>query len=223
MPIRYSVFSEPGDRRTMQDSVVHLYDTDCDKGLFMVCDGMSGLFKGDAASQTVADVFSKVWELHHHDQDITTMIVEGIAQARQELEMLTTNNTGTTMVMAAVEGGVFTIAHLGDSRGYYLRHGEGLVYRTKDHVTINDEGWSYVSKGFYNYGPIYQPEMTMVTAQTGDRILLCSDGVSNCISEDMLLRMLQTEMEPSSTLSELYAHCDTHALDDYSAILIEVV
>lgn len=211
-----------GGRRKMEDAVYAHYYKESDMGIFIVCDGMGGLYRGDLASQTVIDVFAKVWEEHHFEWDIQKLLTEATAQAKAAIDPLSRYDMGTTLVLAAIHGKEVFIAHLGDSRTYYIRKPDGIIYQTEDHITIGQEGWPYVSKGFFNFREVEQPTTKIITAQQGDRILLCSDGVYSCYHKGALEELLLMEMEGTTTVSNIIGYCDEYATDNYSAILVEI-
>lgn len=221
MKLRCTTCSMNGGRRKMEDAVYAHYYKESDMGIFIVCDGMGGLYRGDLASQTVIDVFTKIWQEHHFEWDIPTLLNEATVQAKTAIDSLSKYDMGTTLVLAATHGGKVTIAHLGDSRAYYIRQREGVIYQTEDHVTIGEEGWPYVSKGFFNFREVEQPTTKTIKAQSGDRILLCSDGVYGCYRGKALLDLLNEKMVIESTMSNIVGYCDSYATDNYSAILIE--
>ncbi|MBR6979168.1 MAG: protein phosphatase 2C domain-containing protein [Prevotella sp.] len=222
MDIRYSCFSEPCGKRN-EDTIVAKCDLERGKALFVVCDGMSGLYRGDLASKLVGDAFSSIWDEHHGTKSSTWIISHAMESARKSLDMMSRYNAGTTMVLAALDGEEVIIAHLGDSKAFYHRTGEGLLYETSDHVCVSEGGWPYVSKGIFNYGKLEQPDMKVLKARPGDKFLLCSDGVSNCFGSYKLAGMLQESTSTSSSLCEIIVYCDNHASDNYSAIMVEVL
>ena len=211
-----------GGRRKMEDAVYAHYYKESDMGIFIVCDGMGGLYRGDLASQTVIDVFAKVWQEHHFEWDIQNLMTEATAQAKAAIDPLSRYDMGTTLVLAATYGKEVVIAHLGDSRAYYIRKPDGIIYQTEDHITIGQEGWPYVSKGFFNFREVEQPTTKTITAQQGDRILLCSDGVYGRYRKGALEELLLMEMEGTAMVSNIIGYCDEYATDNYSAILVEI-
>lgn len=223
MKVQYTTCSMIGGRRKMEDAVYAHYYEESDMGIFIVCDGMGGLYRGDLASQTVIDVFAKVWQKHHFEWDIPKLLTGATAQAKAAIDPLSTYDMGTTLVIAATHGNEVTIAHLGDSRAYYVRKQDGIIYQTEDHITIGQEGWPCVSKGFFNFRDVEQPTTKNITAQHGDRILLCSDGVYGCYRKGTFEELLLTEMEGTTTVSNIIGYCDDYATDNYSAILIEIL
>ena len=222
MKVQSTTCSMNGGRRKMEDAVYAHYYKESDMGIFIVCDGMGGLYRGDLASQTVIDVFAKVWQEHHFEWDIPNLMTEATAQAKTAIDPLSRYDMGTTIVLAATHGDDVTIAHLGDSRAYYIRKPDGIIYQTEDHITIGQEGWPYVSKGFFNFREAEQPTTKIITAQQGDRILLCSDGVYGCYRKGALEELLLMEMEGTTTVSNIIGYCDEYATDNYSAILVEI-
>lgn len=223
MKVQCTTCSMNGGRRKMEDAAYAHYYKESNMGIFIVCDGMGGLYRGDLASRTVIDVFAKVWQEHHFEWDIPKLLTGATAQAKAAIDPLSTYDMGTTLVLAAIHGNEVTIAHLGDSRAYYVRKPDGIIYQTENHITIGQEGWPYVSKGFFNFRDVEQPTTRTITAQQGDRILLCSDGVYGCYSKGALEELLLTEMEGTTTVSNIIGYCDDYATDNYSAILIEIL
>lgn len=147
MKIHCTTCSMIGPKRRNEDAVFAKMYEETGKGLFIVCDGMGGLHKGDEASKTVTDIFASVWEKHHAEWNTEQMLQEAVVSSKTVIDTLSRYDVGTTMVLAAVEGSSVTIAHLGDSRAYYFRPNVGVIHQTEDHITIGQEGWPYVSKG----------------------------------------------------------------------------
>lgn len=126
------------------------------------------------------------------------------------------------MVMASIEGDIVTIAHVGDSRCYLQRPGQGVVYQTQDHVRLSF-GYEIVVRSFFSGHPEEAiADVVQFPVCSGDRILLCSDGVHKSMeSEDLEARM----MEAKSLEEILYGFdlcCWKYGDDNYTAILIEV-
>lgn len=222
MKERSTTCSMNGGRRKMEDAIYAHYYKESDMGIFIVCDGMGGLYRGDLASQTVIDVFANVWQEYHFEWDIPQLLNVATVQAKDAIYPLSRYDMGTTLVLVATHDDEVTIAHLGDSRAYYIRKPDGIIYQTEDHITIGQEGWPYVSKGFFNFRDVEQPTTKTIKAQSGDRILLCSDGVYGSYRKGVLEELLLMEMEGSNIMSNIIGYCDKYATDNYSAILVEI-
>ena len=79
-----------------------------------------------------------------------------------------------------------------------------------------------MSKGFFNFREVEQPTTKTIKAQSGDRILLCSDGVYGCYRGNALVDLMSEKMQIDTMMSNIVGYCDEYATDNYSAILIEV-
>ena len=119
MKIKYATISKTGRRSNNEDCFNVLEMPEHNRFMGIVCDGMGGHSFGEVASRAACKAINqKSYDLSHAEM-------------------------GTTMVMASIEGYKATIAHVGDSRCYLLRQGEGLLCQTEDHVRI-DFGWEHV-------------------------------------------------------------------------------
>ena len=220
--MKYCSFSECGNRRRNEDAIGIRVEHDR-TGLFVVCDGMGGLQKGDEASRCVVEAFLKCWDEQKAKESISQMIEKATHLAKESVDNIDCRETGSTMVLAAVNGNTLTMAHLGDSRGYLYRKGKGIVYQTKDHITIGEEGWPYVSKGFFSFRDVEMPEIKEFKLENGDRILLCSDGVSGFIKEDELVKTCLAVTDIEKATEMLKAVCTSRSYDNYSAIVIDFI
>ena len=129
---------------------------------------------------------------------------------------------GTTMVMASIEGDTVTIAHLGDSRCYLIRPGEGLLYRTRDHIRM-ECGWEIIDRCFFTYRPeVCEPEVVQFKLEKGDRIMLCSDGLYKCMTNKIFLANMMDEKLLDEILDAYRIRCEMHGDDNYTAVLIAV-
>jgi hypothetical protein len=110
---------------------------------------------------------------------------------------------GTTLTAILFDGNRIGLVHIGDSRGYLLRDGE-LVQITKDDTfvqTLVDEGritreeaHSHPQRSLIMRaltGHEVEPTLTMREARAGDRYLLCSDGLSDPVSDETIHEALQ--------------------------------
>ena len=122
----------------------------------------------------------------------------------------------------SIENDVATIAHIGDSRCYVQRPGDGLLYQTKDHIRL-DFGWEIVSRCFFTYRPeVAVPDIRQFTIQKGDRILLCSDGLYKSMAPDILQARMLDDKPLEDILDVFDFLCQKQGDDNYTAILIEI-
>ncbi len=128
---------------------------------------------------------------------------------------------GTTLVMVSIENNMMTAGHVGDSRCYLLRPGEGLVYQTRDHLK-NDYGWEVLDRCFFSYYPEkVEAEVKQFEVKPGERILLCSDGLYKSMSHNTLKVRLMDDKPLEDILNDYDSLCEKYGDDNYTAIIME--
>ncbi|MEB4209252.1 PP2C family protein-serine/threonine phosphatase [Mycobacterium sp. 94-17] len=200
--LRYAARSDRGLVRANNEDSVY-----AGARLLALADGMGGHAAGEVASQLV------IAALAHLDDDepggdllakLDNAVRSGNAaiaaqvEAEPELEGM-----GTTLTAVLFAGDRIGLVHIGDSRGYLLRDGE-LTQITKDDTfvqTLVDEGritreeaHSHPQRSLIMRaltGHEVEPTLTMREARAGDRYLLCSDGLSDPVSDETILEALQ--------------------------------
>ena len=177
--------------------------------LCLVCDGMGGAKSGNVASSLAADVFvqevRRNWKHGLSDERIDQILQSAAKlanftvydQARQFEEF---NGMGTTLVAALVHGKKATVIHVGDSRAYAITR-DGIRQLTKDHSVVQmmlergeltpEQARTYPGKNLITRAigteGIIQSDLTHLTLEKGDSLLLCSDGLSNTMDEQEIL------------------------------------
>jgi protein phosphatase len=165
------------------------------------------------------------WNSVPIDSDTETILKEAFHRASEALDakadVLNHVEMGTTMVLAAIVGNQLTIAHCGDSRCYFLRPNVGVVYQTKDHV--NHSVWGdFIDCSFFSYQrDKADVEIRHFELQQGDRIFLCTDGVSSYVNPDILRDRLMDNKEPEEIVDIVKYLCEkSDTPDNYSGILV---
>ncbi|HCP47368.1 MAG TPA: Stp1/IreP family PP2C-type Ser/Thr phosphatase [Deltaproteobacteria bacterium] len=186
-------------------------------GLYVVCDGMGGHAGGEYASQvavtTIEEVLANIRDENVAKGEIDDQITQeklkyavrlagkriyDLAQAEPEFRGM-----GTTAVILVFLNGMAYMAHVGDSRGYLIRGGE-ITQRTEDHSWVNEQikaglitaeaAKHHRFRNIITRSLGFQEEVEIDTqvlrAEPGDIYLLCSDGLSNLVTEDELREML---------------------------------
>ncbi|MGM9834003.1 MAG: PP2C family protein-serine/threonine phosphatase [Candidatus Limisoma sp.] len=223
----YSVaFSGVGKRRNNEDAFKIEYIFGNDGRLAVVCDGLGGHAMGEVASRTVADAVVEFWNAHASESDGEAKVADAVASAMAALDekaaSFNVSEMGTTMVMASVVGDTVTIAHVGDSRCYLLRRGEGLLYRTQDHVR-RDFGWEVISRCFFSgHADKCAADVAQFKLKPGDRLLLCSDGLYKSMAPDILTARMMDRKPLDEILDVFDFMCQKFADDNYTGVLIEV-
>lgn len=238
MKIRYATISKTG-RRSNNEDYLDVIDMP-EKGRWMgiVCDGMGGHANGEVASETVVKAITAYWNKFSDMHDRKEKIEKACRKASVAIDnrsfRLHHCQMGTTMVMASIENGKATIAHIGDSRCYMIRPDhhdradttyndkDHVVYQTTDHVCTK-HGWEFVEKCFFTYHPeIAVPDIAGFEMQPGDRIFLCSDGVYKCIAPDVLKARLMDNKSPEEILDAIDVLCQKDGDDNYTAIMAKI-
>lgn len=222
--ITYATFTECGVRKDNEDYCQIATKVDEKRYLFVVCDGMGGHAMGEVASRVVCSSICDSWSDMPSDIDIDIILNNAFTKASLALDdkadVLNHVMMGTTMVLAAIDNDNITIAHCGDSRCYFTRPKLGVVYQTKDHVKHNIWG-DFVDRCFFSYNrEKAYVEIRHFKLQPGDRIFLCTDGVSQYVAPNILIRRLNDNKKPEEIIDVIQFLCEKFSKDNYSGILV---
>lgn len=240
---------ELGGRKNQEDSIYPLPGEATDQNrVFVVCDGMGGMDKGEVASAAVCDAISKMCESLYDSQKPFTdeEFQRALQQAYDALDAADVKQEGTmgtTMTFICFHIGGCLVAHIGDSRIYHLRpsmgYPDGVRFRSRDHSLVQQ---------LYDLGEIsyygmatsprknvilkamqpYQDQRTKATfahitdVKPGDYFYLCTDGMLEQMEDDELLSIVsnpdKTDEEKALQLIEL----TKNNADNHSAYLLRV-
>ncbi|MDM7855072.1 Stp1/IreP family PP2C-type Ser/Thr phosphatase [Cellulomonas alba] len=204
--LRYAARSDVGlVRSNNQDSAY------AGPHLLMVADGMGGHAGGDVASSVAVAAFAPLDGESHGPDDALDRLEAALEDARDEIIARSEadpdlTGMGTTVIAILRAGNKLAMVHLGDSRGYLLRDGV-LTQVTTDHTFVQhlvDIGRitpeeaehhpqrSVVMRVLGDFDSEITPDLSVREARTGDRWLLCSDGLSGFVSADTIEKTLAT-------------------------------
>lgn len=194
---------------------------------FIVADGMGGQNAGEKASQLAVELIpqqldSKLDFESGSASGIVEAIDTAVEFANSEIMALSeldpsVRNMGTTVVFLVCVGGRFYIGGIGDSRVYLLRDGE-LVQQTTDHsltqalldagtITPEEAENHRYKNVLYRYlgtrDGAAGTDAREVKPRSGDRYLLCSDGVTDGIDDDRILSLLNSSDDPQQVASAI--------------------
>jgi serine/threonine protein phosphatase PrpC len=200
--MRFSVYqvSRKGGREKNEDRMGYCYTRDA--GLFALADGMGGHPEGEVASQLALQTLAALFQRDAKPtlSDPIRFLHDAILAGHQQLLRYATQKAlvdtpRTTIVACVVQGSSAYWAHCGDSRLYMLR-GEKLVARTRDHSYSElQQTMSQVvpmaekfnrNVLFTCLGSPGKPVIDTVgplVMQSGDRLLLCSDGLWGTVTD----------------------------------------
>ncbi|GAA1283779.1 protein phosphatase 2C domain-containing protein [Pseudonocardia aurantiaca] len=218
--LRSAAGSDVGRRRPInQDSAV------TSPRLLAVADGMGGHAHGEVASSVAASALleldARLRGVDLADVDLLAVLHEAIDAAGARLTELAhqepgLRGAGTTVVAFLVDGSRIGVLHIGDSRAYRLRDGE-LEQLTRDHTLVQslvDEGRiseeeaavhprrSWLVKTLQD-SSTPEPDLFPLDGRTGDRFLICSDGVTAVLGDQDLHEILAGVAEPGEAVARL--------------------
>jgi len=169
--------------------------------LLVTADGMGGHRGGATASRTVVETIGEVFE--RSNESCEALLYDAVAAANRRVYDKATEDSalhgmGTTVValLLAADGSGW-IAHVGDSRGYRLRHGR-IEALTADHSVVGEmlrEGMLTPEEAeahprrheitrSVGIEADVKPVISQISVQPGDRFLLCSDGLTGPLNEE---------------------------------------
>ena len=214
----------------------------------IVADGMGGQAAGEIASRKAVDIIPrelrKNLTANLNGEGVKSTVRRAIVQANEEIMAMGAldkdmKNMGTTVVMAVWrKGGEVFIAGVGDSRAYLIRSkriqqltvdhslAQALVEaktispaEAKDH-RFRNVLWKYLGSKEVGEGP----DVQVVQVQSGDRFLLCSDGLTGVVPDEQLATVISaaTDMQQlAEGLGQLAL--DQGSRDNVSCVVMEVV
>jgi len=207
--MRFAVYqvSRKGGREKNEDRMGYCYTRDA--GLFALADGMGGHPDGEVASQLALQTLAALFQRDAKPtlKDPTRFLNEAIIAGHHQLLRYATQKSlldtpRTTIVAGVLQGNAAYWAHCGDSRLYLVRGGK-LVARTRDHsyTELQETLSQVVPMGerfnrnvlFTCLGSPGKPVVDTVgplLLQSGDRILLCSDGLWGNVSDATVTEQL---------------------------------
>jgi len=228
--------TDVGARRTLNEDS-HLAAAP----VFLVADGMGGHDAGEIASSTALRAFepfvgraSLTVDEARDAFDLARRSVDALSAARER-------GAGTTfagVIVTHVDGAGYWLAiNLGDSRVYRLRDGR-LQQISVDHSVVQelldsgeitaeeaarDRRRNVITRAM-GAGSDAQADFWMLPAARGDRMLICSDGMSNELSADRIATILRIEVSPQSAAARLVQEALMHGgRDNITAVVVDAI
>lgn len=211
--------------------------------IFLLADGMGGHQAGEVASD-LAVKESYAWLKENIDkvrskEDVSNLLVESLLKAHHTVKARATTDIhlagmGTTLIQMFVIANNAHICHVGDSRAYHL--GSEIRRITQDHVSEI----YFVKEGIAVAGvfPVQKmrvltqavggqatliPEIKQVKLKPKDVLLLCSDGLTDMLSDEEIESVIQKYRDnlPVTADNLIHAANDKGGIDNISVILME--
>ena len=209
--------------------------------LAIVADGMGGHLAGDIASQMAVDYIKEQWEQVTNELtpvEAEQWLKQTISDANHRLytyaeEHPDCKGMGTTLVTAICTDKHVTIAHIGDSRIYLLNE-NGFSLQTEDHSLVNelikngqltkDEADMHPRKHVLlralGTEKHIEADIRSLNWDQQDILLLCSDGLTNKVAEDVTEKIVRSDRTVEEKADELIALANQAGGDDNITIAI---
>ena len=199
-----------------------------------VADGLGGHAAGDVASATAIDALRQYDRAVEPDQ-LAGNLGHAVSDINAALRRQTTANPalarmGTTLVALAWSGSSAVVANVGDSRVYLLRAG-ALAQVTEDHVygSLVSAASSVpnlpekLARFLDGRTDGRSPDLTPIALKPGDRVLLCSDGLSSFVAHAVIENVLIDRTSADEVVDRLVQLAlDAGGPDNVTAIIVDV-
>ena len=181
--------------------------------LTVVCDGMGGAAEGAlASSRAIRSIKELVADRYFDgmsDLSVKSLMISAIENANSGIYELSLANPdcagmGTTVVAAIIANGYVYVAHAGDSRAYKISDGS-LIQLTTDHSVVQrmvengeitkeeakDHPDKHIITRALGVDETIKVDFCQEPFEDGDKLILCSDGLTNYVSGEDILRLTE--------------------------------
>ena len=218
----------------------YVFTADCSVGklpnLYLVADGMGGHKAGGFASKYAVDtIVEKVNS--SKETEVFSILYEAITEANYRIRKKAAEDEsmagmGTTLVAATVIGDVLQVANVGDSRLYVIN--EEIRQITIDHSYVEEmvrmgglnreQARNHKNKNIITRAVGAQttvnPDFFEVNLKSGDRIFMCTDGVSNMLTDEEILNILNEAGTEEERIEKIVATANEHGGRDNMGIIL---
>ncbi len=190
----------------------------------VVADGMGGHNAGEVASNEAIRVFEES-VMQSKSISLSEMLTEAIQYANRRIFAMTVetpalSGMGTTLTACAVKDQRAVFANVGDSRGYFIH--DKIVQITKDHSLVaellssgditEEEARTHPQRNLITRAvgttPTIEVDLSEIDISCDNMILLCSDGLSNVVSENKIFEIIKNEKELDRIVAKLIAEAN---------------
>lgn len=208
--------------------------------LFIVADGMGGHKAGDYASMHTVDRFVEVIRELGEEHGVQDAINEAVTAANAYIYQRSRENSnlsgmGTTLVLASCIGNEAIVANIGDSR-LYLVNDDAMTQITRDHSLVEE---MVTLGGIDREMARNHPDKNIITRAVGvkekvaadffevdltkgDKLLLCSDGLTNMLRDEEIYQIIENNKELEQAAKALVdAANENGGRDNIAVVLVE--
>ena len=205
--------------------------------LFAVADGMGGHEAGEVASEITINTLNDLAPQSADAEALARAVVAAnLNVIKAPSQGVGREGMGTTLTAAILEKERLVIAQVGDSRAYLLHNGS-LQQLTRDHSLMADmieagqltetearvhPNRSVITRAIGS-DPHMQPDLYELNVETGDRLLLCSDGICGMIEDHEIASIMRQAPSAQSCADQLVeAALAAGGFDNATAVVVDV-
>jgi PPM family protein phosphatase len=211
--------------------------------LFAVADGMGGHVGGEVAARVAIDALLSSFTREPTTHGLLAAFSEANRSVWQESQdQSDLHGMGTTLTAIALVGGadgrdMIALANVGDSRAYVFSEGQ-ITQVTADHSLAEERmrhgemteaeaavhPQRHILTRALGVSPDVEADMWELQLRAGDRIVLCSDGLSNEVGPEVLSEILATEADPGVAAHRMVEAANAHGgADNITVVVVDVL
>jgi len=217
-------------------------------GLYIIADGMGGHQFGEVASNAaIRTVAGYVLRKFHSylfqiktdtmDESFQEIMLAAVSEAQRAIQR-EAPGSGTTLTAALVLGQQITVAHVGDSRAYFVYPDGRIEAITRDHSLVKrleelghispEEAENYPHRNVLyralGQGEILEPDIFTVAFPQPASLMICSDGLWGVVSEQDLVRSINEAPNLQRACQNLVTAANTAGgPDNISVVLVQLI
>lgn len=206
---------------------------------FVIADGMGGHKCGEIASkQAVDSVCNLLLKADWDTENISDLLRDIVTRVNCEIYNYSlldeaTQGMGTTLIITVIKGRKLYIGHVGDSRVYIIRD-NNIEKVTWDHSFIEelvkngsitkDEAINHPKRNLITRAVGYELELQVDTYEKDlkddDIILLCTDGLTNMLTEEEILEIIKNYEDPQEACDTLVQNANNKGGEDNITVIV---
>lgn len=239
MKFSFTGLTDPGLVRTVNQDY---YYTDPSGRFFIVADGMGGHAGGQEASQLATEAIKTHLQENWESETASDELMEQAFEQGNEAILLDQHkhperaDMGTTTVVVMFRQSKLWFAHIGDSRLYRSRDSK-LEQITDDHTWVaramkagdltpeqaRSHPWRHVLSQCLGRKDLQKVEIEATDVQVGDRLLLCTDGLTEEVSDTTIAYYLESELAYEEVAQKLIKSAkDNGGKDNITVVIVGV-
>ncbi|WP_338869789.1 protein phosphatase 2C domain-containing protein [Spirosoma sp. SC4-14] len=236
-------YSYQGGRSNNEDTVFPVADSATQQQRwFMVCDGVGGAARGEIASHIAVEGFNNYFVQNPEPVATPNYIQTALDWVQAQFDDYLARHPeaigmATTLTLLFLHEAGATVAHIGDSRVYHVRHGR-IIWRTEDHSLVNqlvrtgiitpEEARDHpqrnvIERAIQGNSKAIKADVQLINdVRPGDYFFLCTDGVLERVSDELLENVLGGQSTNEQKKQLLIDCCAGKTNDNFSAYLVQI-